>query len=251
MTVSRSVLSIFAALGLAHLALLELDSTLFEVTAASAQVSVSPSDPSMPVYQPPKENVPRARIEGGTRGGTGNELTIIALVPDHVGFTTKKDPALYWHVSQPTSLPVQFTLTDPRSVRPIAEISLPHPSHAGIQTVRLKDYGISLEPGIQYRWLISIALDHDKPSKDLVTGGMIERIEFNEGSALGFPLTCNNDAVSRYAEAGLWYDAIGCISELIESNPVDSLLRRQRAFLLNQIDLPNVAEFDLGHNGKP
>jgi hypothetical protein len=57
--------------------------------------------------------------------------------------------------------------------------------------------------------------------------------------------------VSRYAEAGLWYDAIDCISDLIESNPNDSLLRKQRAYLLNQINLPHVAEFDLGHNVKP
>ena len=250
MTVFRSVLSILVALSVARLAFLPVE-TAFEATAAPAQVSALPSDESMPVYRPPKDHVPHARIESGMRGGAGNELTIIALVPDHVGFTTKKDPTLYWHVSQATSLPVQFTLTDSRSVRPIAEIPLPHPRHAGVQTVRLKDYGISLDPGIQYRWSVSIRPDPDKPSEDLVTGGMIERIEFNEGSALGFPHVCNKDAVSRYAEAGLWYDAIDCISDLIESNPNDSLLRKQRAYLLNQINLPHVAEFDLGHNVKP
>jgi hypothetical protein len=248
MTVFRSVLSILAALSVARLAFLPVETAL---EAIAAQVSALPSDPSMPVYRPPKDHVPRARIESGMRGGAGNELTIIALVPDHVGFTTKKDPTLYWHVSQATSLPVQFTLTDSRSVRPIAEILLPHPKHAGVQTVRLKDYGISLDPGIQYRWSVSIRPDPDKPSEDLVTGGMIERIEFNEGSALGFPHACNKDAVSRYAEAGLWYDAIDCISDLIGSNPDDSLLRKQRAYLLNQINLPHVAEFDLGHNVKP
>lgn len=236
MTVLRSVLPILAALSPPLPILLGADSAVLATTDAPVHVCALPADSDMPVYKPPQETVPRARIESGLRGGGDNELT--------------KDPALYWYVSQATSLPIQFTLMDSQSVGPIVDMTLSHPVQAGLQSVRLKDYGISLDPGIQYRWFVSVPLDHDRPSKDLVTGGMIERIEFNEGSALGFPLVCNKEAVSRYAEAGLWYDAIGCISELIESNPDNALLRKHRAFLLKQIDLPHVAEFDLRHNGR-
>ena len=45
---------------------------------------------SLPIYKPPKENAPHSRIEGGTRGGKSNEPGVIALVPDHVGFTIRK-----------------------------------------------------------------------------------------------------------------------------------------------------------------
>jgi len=224
---------------------------IIEARAAPSQRTAPPSDRSMPVYHPPKDNVPHARIESGMRGEGGNDLKAVALVPDHVGFTIKKDPTLYWHASHATSFPILFTLTDSRSVRSIAEFELPRPSDAGFQPIRLKDYGISLDPGIQYRWSVSIQKHPDQPSKDLVTGGMIERIDFNEGSAFGLPLTCNRDAVPRYAEAGLWYDAIACISELIESNASDSHLRTQRAYLLKQIDLAHIAELELHQNGAP
>src|SRR5688572_7600444 len=187
MTVARSVLSILAAFSLTLLAFHDADPTVLEATAAPVRGRALPADSDMPVYKPPKETVPRARIESGLRGGGDNELTIVALVPDHVGFTMKRDPALYWYLSQATSLPVQFTLMDSRSVGPIVTMTLSHPVRAGLQAVRLKDYGVSLDPGIQYRWFVSVPLDQDKPSKDLVAGGMIERIEFNEGSALGFP----------------------------------------------------------------
>ena len=247
MTASGSIVLILVALSLAPLECLSLE----DLTASQARASALPSDSRMPVYQPPKDKVPHARIDSGLRGQAENDLRVVALVPDHVGFTTKKDPTLYWYVSQSTSLPIQFTLTDPRSIRSIAEMELPPPSNAGIQPVRLRDYGIALDPGIQYRWSVSIVRDRDRPSNDLVAGGMIERIEFNEASALGVPLACNKDAVFRYAEAGLWYDAIGCISDLIQSNSSDALLKKQRAFLLKQINLPLIADFELRHNGTP
>ena len=51
-------------------------------------------------------------------------------------------------------------------------------------------------------------------------------------------------AVFRYAEAGLWYDAIATISEMIEKTPDDRKLRKQRASLLQQVGLWEVARYD-------
>ena len=47
-----------------------------------------------------------------------------------------------------------------------------------------------------------------------------------------------------YAEEGIWYDAISAISDMIDAAPNDSLLRRQRASLLKQVRLQEVAEFE-------
>ena len=143
-------------------------------------------------------------------------------------------------------MPVRFTLIDAQSVRPTFEVMLSHPREAGLQKIRLKDYEVALIPGVQYRWFVSLVVDGERPSEDIVTGGMIERVDFNEGSALGLPLVCDKAAVSRYAEAGLWYDAISCISELVESNPDDVLLRKHRTYLLKQIDL-----LDIDHESRP
>ena len=43
---------------------------------------------------------------------------LIALVPDHITFTVKNDPALCWYLSLPTSRPVTLTVVDSRGIRP-------------------------------------------------------------------------------------------------------------------------------------
>jgi hypothetical protein len=249
MRVSPSIPAILAPLCLALSWVLCADPIPFAAIAATMAADSMPPDRDMPVYKPPKGTAPRSRIDDGIRGSPGHEPTIVALVPDHVGFTIKKDPTLYWYLHRVMPLPVRFTLIDSRSIRPIVEVMLSPPTRPGVQRVPLREFGITLDPGMQYRWYVSLVVDANKPSGDLVTGGMIERVDFNEGSALGFPLDCEKDAVHRYAEAGLWYDAISCISELIESNPHDALLRKQRAFLLHQIDLLDVDQPESRQNG--
>jgi regulator of sirC expression with transglutaminase-like and TPR domain len=54
-----------------------------------------------------------------------------------------------------------------------------------------------------------------------------------------------------YAQNGLWYDAVAAVSELIESSPKDCALRRKRAFLLQQVGLPQIADYDLKTEGMP
>jgi hypothetical protein len=59
-------------------------------------------------------------------------------------------------------------------------------------------------------------------------------------------LTCGGAAdVMENARAGLWYDAMGCLCNLIDANPKDDKLRRLRARLLRDVGLNGVAEWDL------
>ena len=48
-----------------------------------------------------------------------------------------------------------------------------------------------------------------------------------------------------YAEAGIWYDAFAQISNLIENDPRNSLWKKQRASLLEQVGLRQVAQFEM------
>jgi len=213
------------------------------------QPAVTQSGPTdnvpLPLYQPPKKLTPRARVGGGLRGTDGSDPEIVALVPDHVGVTFKKTPALNWFLSKPTTYPLKFTLIDLRSVAPLHEGPLPMPDHHGIQSIDLNDWSLVLEPDVQYRWYVSAIRNSDSPSQDIVAGGMIERCEFNECLMLGPVLTCDQQSVGQNASHGFWYDAMACLCELIASNPSDQSLRRQRASLLNQVGLSGVAEWDL------
>jgi hypothetical protein len=193
---------------------------LLAILLATPGEGVPETPPELPLYNAPRQVTPRARIGGTLRGSDGEDPAVAALVPDHVGITTKQHPALNWFLSKHTTLPIRFTLIDERSVRPLVEQSMSPPNHAIIK-------------------------DQDSPSRDIVTGGMIERCEFSECLVLGATTSCTREVVMTSAAKGFWYDAMACLCNLIESDPGDLKLRQQRAALLKQVGLHAVAEWDL------
>ena len=207
---------------------------------------VRPDDREQALYTPPKRLTPRARIGGTMRGLEGAQPEIVALVPDHVGWTAKQAPTLNWFLSKPTPTPLRFTLNDDRKILPIYEAPLAAPTTAGVQSIDLKALGITLEPNVQYRWFVSAVRNADAPSQDIVAGGMIERCEFNECMIERYViLSCDPESVRTNALNGFWYDAMGCLCNLIEHSPKDPSLRRLRAALLRQVGLNVVADWDL------
>ena len=200
-------------------------------------------DPKMPLYRPPKGSVPGGRLKGSTRGGT--DLPVLqVLAPNHVGLTRQQHPVLYWYLSKVTKYPVEFTLVDSRAMDPIIETRLRQPSEAGIQQIRLKDFDVSLEPGVPYRWFVTLVVDPFNASRDFIAGAIIERVDYVES------LLIFEEDPARLAGAGLWYDAIRKLSELIEKNPNDPFIAMQRAALLSQVGLPEIADSDLRRNRK-
>ncbi len=198
------------------------------------------------IYTPPKKPTPRARVGGSLRGTESNEPELVALVPDHVGLTVKRTPTLNWYLSKPTTYPLRFTLNDTQKIVPLYEASLPVPTEAGVQSIDLKNLGLTLDPNVQYRWFVSASPNPESPSRDIVAGGMIERCDFNEClTVTSVNLTCDRESVRTNALIGFWYDAMGCVCSLIEKEPKDPSLRRLRAALLRQVGLNGVADWDL------
>jgi hypothetical protein len=103
-----------------------------------------------------------------------SELELRAIVPDHVGYTLQKSPVLYYFISEATTLPTLFTLRDPRATQPVVEVLVHSPGRAGFQAIRLADYNVVLEPGVPYRWSITILQDPVSSSNNPVAGGLIE-----------------------------------------------------------------------------
>ena len=197
------------------------------------------------VYQPPRGlGAPSAgrRVGGGTRGTNKSVPILSVLAPGHTGLTVREQPDLYWFASDVVTNPVELTLTVEKGETPLLEKRLAIPTHAGVQRVRLSDYGVKLVPGERYNWSIALVLDPKRRSKDVIAVGAIERVERAGFDQAAGPTT---DSFYRFAADGLWYDAVMTISELIESSPADSALRKQRAELLDQVDLSEVGNFDL------
>lgn len=206
-------------------------------------------DSPAPLYKPRERATPRARVFGPMRGSDADAPRVLALVPDHIGFTVSAQPTLYWYLSKTTSLPITFTLIDTRVIKPLFHVTLPPPRRAGLQAIRLKEYAITLEEHVQYRWFVSLVPDPNSPARDIVTGGVIERVVANEAGC-GLSVAASLDAARCYAEDGLWYDMFAAISDLIATSPQDLALRRIRASFLQQAGLPDVADWDLRQSGR-
>lgn len=197
---------------------------------------------AVPVYKPPIRGAPGGRVGGGTRGPGREVFVLSVLAPDHTGLTVNEQPSFYWFISSPTSSPLEFTLMDHRATKPVLETRLPSPVQPGVHRIRLADHGVRLSPGVPYRWFVAVVPDPDRRSRDILAAGAIERIEVPQGLSVKLAQAGKAKAPHIYAEAGLWYDALGALSELIETAPHDAVLRRQRASLLKQVGLPGIGE---------
>jgi hypothetical protein len=169
------------------------------------------------------------------------------LTPEHVGLTVSAQPSLFWYVDRTPdpSMGLEFALFEQDGDEPEVEAKLATPDRAGIQRIRLADYGVKLEPGSEYEWSVTLIVDPEKRSKDVVVTGWIDRIEHSE--ALTARLGSEGEARSAaiYAEEGVWYDSFAALSDQIDGNPGDENLRTQRIDVLRQVGL-NKVEPDVG-----
>jgi len=195
------------------------------------------------VYRPPMRGAPVARIGGGTRGIGDMTLELAVLAPDHTGLTTREQPTLYWYVSEPVPAKLEVTVINDDAIDPALEETVATPGHAGIQKIDLAKSGTSLEPGLEYRWFVSVVADPGQRSNDIVASGTIQRITPEGELKARLAGADERTLVSIYADEGVWYDAIDGLSRMIEKSPNDSALREQLAALLEQVGLQAAADY--------
>ena len=217
--------------------------------------------PSIPVYVPPRRGKPRARIGGGVRGVAANLPTLRALVPDHVAHTARSQPTLLWDLGglppETAELVFRFRLTSQEKIDPLIEVVLEPPSRPGLQRIELAEFEFSLETGHEYQWSVTLVSGSDRPARDPLTLGWIERVEGPEALAIHAEVSAPSGTSARadvsaladaaaplpsvaaaspsaaaalpdaaaLAAAGLWYDAVDVASGV------------ERAALLEQIGL--------------
>lgn len=196
-----------------------------------------------PVYKPPMRGAPAGRLGGGTRGDAQHPRVCV-LAPDHVGFTVQEQPCFYWYLSSLTSHPIEFTLIENRAINPVLEKRIPCPAQPGIQKISLENLseGVSLRKGFRYKWYVSIILDQDHRSKDIISGADIELVSPDESFERKLETADRTLLPHIYAEQGIWYDAVEAVSDLIEKHPGNSDWRKMRASLLEQVGLKGLED---------
>ena len=161
--------------------------------------------------------------------------TLVMLAPtDHAGRTSVEQPMLFWHLSRPVTCPIEVTIIDDASDRPLLEISI-HPPHApGIHSLPLPDHALNLRLGVRYQWSVALVPDPNDRAKDLVVSAPFERIELSPTLQAELQQS-NSIALPRvYAAAGLWYDALTALLAQRKSNPHETEWQQQQASLLAQ-----------------
>jgi hypothetical protein len=218
--------------------------TIFFVCTSFAAITVAQPTASTdaPVYKPPLRGAPASRIGGGTRGLSVQAApTIAVLAPDHTGYTTSAQPTLYWYLSRQTPVKIEVTLLDEAGVKPLVEKTLQSPLPAGIQALSLKELGVTLTPGVEYRWHVALVNDPKQRSGDVTSSGTVRVVPVPDALKSRLAQTPAAGRASVFAEEGMWYDAIEALVQRINAAPGDQGLRDQLNGLLAQVGLARIA----------
>ena len=192
-------------------------------------------------YLPPTAPVPGIRVDG-VYGGESTELpNLFVLAPDHIGLTIHEQPTLYWYLTEATTEPIDIIMTEEETLRVVLDARLLPPLPAGIHAMSLKDYDVRLLKNVPYQWEAKIRAK--TLTEEVKASGFIMRVEpprtlsASVASKLRSP-----EAPKLFAQSGLWYDALGVLSDLIQSHPQSQAFLQQRAALLNQVGLAEVTK---------
>jgi hypothetical protein len=151
---------------------------------------------------------------------------------------------LYLYLPNASDGQLEFTVLERNGAKAVVETTMRGPPSAGVKRIQLADFDVHLETDVIYAWSVALVPDAFSAARFITTGGEIQRIV--TPPELEARLATAN--VSRVpfvlADAGIWYDAIDRLSKLIDTYPDDPALLRQRASLLEQVGLTEVAEVD-------
>lgn len=190
-------------------------------------------------YQPPPRGAPASLIGSGSRGANSADLALCLLAAPPPATTLQAQPVIYWFAEGEQPTPLRFTLRDPRRDTLLLTLTLTTPPAGAIQPIRLADHGITLEPDMDYHLTLT-RLDAAPP---LQVEAIIRRL-YTPAILRDIPQRPPLEQAAVYAGAGIWYDAFAALSAAITARPA-AALHQQRAALLEQVELPRTAAYDL------
>ncbi|MGA7934820.1 MAG: DUF928 domain-containing protein, partial [Kovacikia sp.] len=189
-------------------------------------------------YRPPQGPPPQGTSVGGRRGAcAGNQkIGLTALAPSsHVGQTSSTRPTFIWYMPlpapqadpqaakrPPVSLEFRLYKAGETDGKPLYQATLQgtaEQSTAPIMPFSLPQTAPELAIGQRYVWRVIWLCDPSYPSRVSIAQSEIEVVPLS--AKLKNQLSETRDRATRvdlYAEAGLWYDALGEASKAPQDN---------------------------------
>ncbi len=183
-----------------------------------------------PTYQAPAgmDSLGWMRQFGAVRAGPSSATIETAAPIDHTGLTLSTSPRLWWKLSADTPHPVQITIVDEVSIDPLLSVELPGPHEAGSHSIDLEDQDIELEPGVDYRWFVSLLVDPDRPSRNPVSAAALRVLPENDLRRRAAAQASPAERGHTLARLGLWYDSYDFFASLAQAYPDRTPLIRYR-----------------------
>jgi hypothetical protein len=139
---------------------------------------------------------------------------------------------LWWSLDAPTDRALVFTLSNDRDIDPALRVELPGPHASGLASVDLARFGVSLEPGVVYRWYVTVVVDPERPSINPTSSAAIERLGSGDPRLAGLADVASARRGHELARRGLWYDAYDFFAGLAAAHPELEALQRHRNTLM-------------------
>ncbi|HAG80296.1 MAG TPA: hypothetical protein DD379_13050 [Cyanobacteria bacterium UBA11162] len=224
------------------------NSTLVDQISLASQVTGSTRP-----YIPPVRPNPRRTQGSGTRGCEkslpGDLVTLLIPSKEYAGQTTSGHPTFFWYLSQPISVPMQFTLVEPGVAQPIFEKQINSPK-VGIMEVEIPKDRPELVTGKVYRWSVTLMCNAKRPSANPLLISWIERVPTSSTleqqlaavSSSNSSVQVLRDRADIYSRSGLWYNALATIFHAQTVHPNDPSMKDEFLSLLDQVGLTQVVE---------
>ncbi len=191
---------------------------------------------TMPTYVAPPGD-PMSRMMGSMRA-EGDLAPPVALSPAHYGLSSSATPTL--HYVLPTlpapGVELRLTIASEADDDPLVDAPLARPEEAGLQAVALSDHA-ALDPGKDYVWSITLRVDPDRPSQDLVSFGWIRFVPLGDAQQEARADAAAGSRPALAAEQGYFYDAHAELVALERAHPANESIRAARRRLLEQTGL--------------
>lgn len=169
---------------------------------------------------------------------------ITALVPSSAeGLTTEAFPTFWFYVPYTRTSGIEeakFVLLDEdlRIVVQPTDVTLP--DTAGVISFQLPNTVAPLEVGKSYNWYFSVICDAEKPSRNPVVSGWVERVAPSVELTNQLRVTPTGREYLAYGENGIWFDALTQLAQQRCRIPQNSTLEADWRTLLQDIGLENL-----------
>lgn len=233
---------------------------VFSLPAQAEKSSSSQQNRVSVAFQPPAgEGMPNRTAGGASRTGPSvcpslppDKAQLTALVPalqkpdaiasNLTGLTTETHPTLYFFVPAVAAEEAVFSLKDEKD-RDVYQTTIPLSGQTGIVSVKLPS-DAPLQAGQSYRWSFGLVCpgqpSQQQPEVVFVTGE-IRRVEADASLQSQIQQLTPLEQAAVYAQNGIWFNSVGILASLRQSQPDDSMLARKWEELLKSVELQAVA----------